>query len=310
MNRLAVIADKVARSMTANMSMGRIAEVIADEVDAEAGPKVGPVQKVQPVSVGVSARMARELVAAAKMVVGMDFPTKDSLEKYLDEHPNANSSAHRVVPTKQKGDEERQRVYDILHAAVREMRANQEQGVIMNRTAVAKELVAIAKLLVGMDFPTQDAYDKYMKEHPKANRSNHKIVHPETKQESQPEWDDEDADEQGNPRKRTKRDLPPKGNAAFYLSNDNKSVVVNSHFDDFTDFFEPNREESEMLLKKLQKPVLDLLKKHGIETSEVKIVPGDDGDLELVIKTKGEVEKDKWWKFADELERTKKIESV
>ena len=45
----------------------------------------------------------------------------------------------------------------------------------MNRTAVAKELLAIAKDLLAMDFPTQDAYDKYMKEHPDADKSLHTV---------------------------------------------------------------------------------------------------------------------------------------
>ena len=52
----------------------------------------------------------------------------------------------------------------------------------MNRKAVAKELLVLAKELVGIDFPTQDAYDKYMKEHPDADRSNHKVV--ETKKDA------------------------------------------------------------------------------------------------------------------------------
>jgi len=51
----------------------------------------------------------------------------------------------------------------------------------MNRTLVAKELLAIAKELVAMEFPTQDAYDKYMKDHPDADKSLHTIK--ETKKE-------------------------------------------------------------------------------------------------------------------------------
>ena len=45
----------------------------------------------------------------------------------------------------------------------------------MDRTAVAKELLVLAKDLVGMEFPTQDALDKYLKEHPDADRSNHSV---------------------------------------------------------------------------------------------------------------------------------------
>jgi hypothetical protein len=46
----------------------------------------------------------------------------------------------------------------------------------MNRVAVAKELVAIARELQAIEFPTQDAYDKYMKEHPDADKSLHEVV--------------------------------------------------------------------------------------------------------------------------------------
>jgi hypothetical protein len=46
----------------------------------------------------------------------------------------------------------------------------------MNREAVANELLRIAEELVAMDFPTQDAYDKYMQDHPDADKSKHSIV--------------------------------------------------------------------------------------------------------------------------------------
>jgi hypothetical protein len=42
--------------------------------------------------------------------------------------------------------------------------------------------VSIAKEIVAMDFPTQDAMNKYLQEHPDADRSNHKVV--ETKKEA------------------------------------------------------------------------------------------------------------------------------
>jgi hypothetical protein len=40
---------------------------------------------------------------------------------------------------------------------------------------VASGLLVVAKSLVSMDFPTQEALDKYLKDHPDANRSNHKV---------------------------------------------------------------------------------------------------------------------------------------
>lgn len=49
-------------------------------------------------------------------------------------------------------------------------------GADMNRMVVASELLRIAKDLLAIEFPTQDAMDKYLKEHPDADRSNHKVV--------------------------------------------------------------------------------------------------------------------------------------
>ena len=48
-------------------------------------------------------------------------------------------------------------------------------GGTMNKIAVAKELLAIARELQAIEFPTQDAYDKYMKDHPDADKSNHSV---------------------------------------------------------------------------------------------------------------------------------------
>jgi hypothetical protein len=57
----------------------------------------------------------------------------------------------------------------------------------MDNKKIAKQLLFMAKELIGMDFPTQDAFDKYMKDHPDANRSNHKVVkHDPSKPETHP----------------------------------------------------------------------------------------------------------------------------
>jgi len=63
----------------------------------------------------------------------------------------------------------------------------------MNRIAVAREILAVAKELMAIEFPTQDAFDKYMKEHPDANKSNHKVV--------------EKKEENKSPKKTTKKDV-------------------------------------------------------------------------------------------------------
>jgi hypothetical protein len=41
---------------------------------------------------------------------------------------------------------------------------------------VARALLMVAKRLMAIDFPTQGAMDKYLKEHPDADKSNHKVV--------------------------------------------------------------------------------------------------------------------------------------
>ena len=46
----------------------------------------------------------------------------------------------------------------------------------MDNKKIASQLLFMAREVLGMDFPTQDAFDKYMKDHPDANRSNHKVV--------------------------------------------------------------------------------------------------------------------------------------
>jgi len=45
----------------------------------------------------------------------------------------------------------------------------------MDRQRVARELVKIAKSLVSIEFPSQDALDKYLKEHPAADKGNHSV---------------------------------------------------------------------------------------------------------------------------------------
>ena len=46
--------------------------------------------------------VAHELVRIAEMVTAIDFPTDDAMKKYLDEHPDADKSNHKVVKTEKK----------------------------------------------------------------------------------------------------------------------------------------------------------------------------------------------------------------
>lgn len=71
----------------------------------------------------------------------------------------------------------------------------------MDRIAVGRALVALAKELVAIEFPTQDALDKYLKEHPDADTSNHTVK--ETKKETKK---DKQRREQEESRKRREED--------------------------------------------------------------------------------------------------------
>jgi len=46
----------------------------------------------------------------------------------------------------------------------------------MNRQAVAQELVKVARLLVGFEFPNREEMEKYLKEHPGADKSKHYVT--------------------------------------------------------------------------------------------------------------------------------------
>jgi hypothetical protein len=52
----------------------------------------------------------------------------------------------------------------------------------MDKQKVASELLRLARQLVSMEFDTQDALDKYMKEHPEGDRSNHSVKKQESVQ--------------------------------------------------------------------------------------------------------------------------------
>lgn len=51
----------------------------------------------------------------------------------------------------------------------------------MDRKMIARELLGMAKELMAIEFPTQEALDKYLKDHPDADRSNHRVVKEEKK---------------------------------------------------------------------------------------------------------------------------------
>lgn len=51
----------------------------------------------------------------------------------------------------------------------------------MDKRIIAKELVKIAKDIQAMNFPTQEALNQYLRQHPNADRSQHKVAPPTPK---------------------------------------------------------------------------------------------------------------------------------
>lgn len=84
----------------------------------------------------------------------------------------------------------------------------------MNKN-IASRLLFLAKEVLGMEFPTQDALDKYLKDHPDADRSNHKVVKTEKK------------DSDGSDiRDIFHKHLPLGKRGGFYLTQQGKKITV------------------------------------------------------------------------------------
>lgn len=88
----------------------------------------------------------------------------------------------------------------------------------MNKRLVAKELLKLAKELLSMDFPNQEALDKYLKDHPDADRSNHKVVKRE-KMRYDPEDAKPDSDEMREIWRDAWRELPEDKKRKYQYQN-------------------------------------------------------------------------------------------
>lgn len=71
--------------------------------------------------------------------------------------------------------------FDVWKRWMERPASKQVNGGDMNRILVARELVALAKSLMAIEFDSQEAYDKYMKSHPDADKSNHSVKRQEKK---------------------------------------------------------------------------------------------------------------------------------
>jgi len=122
----------------------------------------------------------------------------------------------------------------------------------------------------------------------------------------------EDFNLEGEPRKVTRRKLSPKGHATLSYSIGDKTIIVISHYDNYGDAYDPNEEESEMLLKGVKSKLVSLAKDAGIQTQSVRLEhrKGEVGYVALVIKTKTVPDEDAYIDFAIDAERKLGIDDI
>ncbi len=144
------------------------------DVEAEAGPKVGPPMEINSMN---REAVARELSAIARELISYSVKYKGySIEMSGGNFYVTDPSGHRAFEEVPASIETAKKWIDAdIRGGVKRYYGNDKENE-MNRELVASELLAVARELVAMDFPTQDAMDKYLKNHPDADRSNHKVV--------------------------------------------------------------------------------------------------------------------------------------
>lgn len=158
--------------------------------------------------------IASELLVVARQLLSIDFQTQDAMDKYLKDHPDADKSNHKVVkkslseshpfkpkdpknPTDDEIDKHNKELSDAIQLNQKSTKKQDDKSVWDEMTPkqrseaesrdrqdakekakknAASEMLRVARELLSIDFPTQDAMDKYLKDHPDANRSNHKVV--------------------------------------------------------------------------------------------------------------------------------------
>lgn len=180
---------------------------------------------------GADEMVANELVLAAKELMATDFPSQEALDKYLKEHPDADKSQHHVVKddlqehvTKYKKTIEPEARAEIRKHVDREIKkrgldpkktwgvhgVSKAAGEGMDNEMVAQALVMVAKELMAIDFPTKGALDKYLKDHPDADKGKHKVVEKAPAKKWNPSVNDEKLTpaEMENWKKRMKRTDP------------------------------------------------------------------------------------------------------
>jgi hypothetical protein len=97
----------------------------------------------------------------------------------------------------------------------------------MNDAIAARELMAAAQIL-SMDFPTQDAMNKYLKDHPDADKSNHKVVKTEKKPWEDSKWEPPKAKDGYDEPDPDDPDKIPKRDYAKELKKYGKGTTVDS----------------------------------------------------------------------------------
>jgi predicted RNA-binding Zn-ribbon protein involved in translation (DUF1610 family) len=121
--------------------------------------------------------VAMEMLKLADTILATDFPTQEALDKYLKEHPDADRSNHKVV--KDKGTSMEDHPYNQMQKRKNE-EAMKEIGKHFKKDPKDLTVDEIMEYNQGKgkkatDFPTQEALDKYLDEHPSANPAVHHV---------------------------------------------------------------------------------------------------------------------------------------
>jgi hypothetical protein len=105
----------------------------------------------------------------------MEFPTEDARKKYLKDHPGADPSKHTVKKDKEKErlDKEKElKTFLDFEQTLEKLKRKKSALEMLSNPRIAFEQL-LGK--IAMEFPTEEARAKYLKDHPGADKAKHTI---------------------------------------------------------------------------------------------------------------------------------------
>lgn len=122
-------------------------------------------------------KIASEILAVAKDILGMDADPKQLLKEFFRKNSIPDYRLYSVRgsnvvsvlgwPSMQGQGAESAGWMEVRWGKIEKFADKNGFKVIRNK---------VASSILGMEFPSQDAMDKYLKDHPDADRANHKVV--------------------------------------------------------------------------------------------------------------------------------------